>query len=1216
MSLHIIEPLIPGRSSAGTAEQSISHSVLDAPSFPRGSIGPRSAWQSQNNNGFAYFSADDGGTYVGITRNNRVWQDFELPMAANPASEGRPDYWLGCQYNASWFGECTLSVYLLEGQNETDLLYRQPMRGEPPQASRRALLDDPTWHELSVERIAVPAGAQRLRVVFETPNSVGLAYLYIRDVVSQLRLPPLAGDMRLTVDPDGGAIEQTGSPLLLCHGAVHRLEVKAQDGNHWQEQKLSLLWMNEDERLPVEFGVHTTPELNLNDNDHEESYQPLPALTGAHWDIHAQAQEVLSGEVTLGLGSYWQALKHELPMQVGDFRYDVVDLQWDGVVPIVELGNSTRLSAVVKSPFAPERVLAGKDVSWLLNDKPYCTVPTDEQGRAVLNYKPAPGDLGPDDRLVFKACCEDALGQASERISAIPGFLTSPWTEQLDVLFNGEPISDFDALNLRLTSIGSHTLTLRPKRAGSFFDGLPVTLQWPDGQPQLGITLSPTTAQTMTAQGVSWQIVSGMEQGTFNLEAATASLGMPLSLRGVRISASLADEVELRLAGAPVTQPALFRRGEAQTLSIVPKPGSLLGEMKLDTWLSFTDGSLVPGNVGAVPAYGSRQAFQPGGLSWALTGADLSGTFGLQIHMNGFPEPLVVDRCVLISADLADEVELTFEGDEVPEGSSPVLRRGVASRMRVAPKAGSPLELLGRAARLSFTGGSLTEDNVPAAPAYGAPRVLTSAGLDWSLTGEQVSGAFTLNVHVEGFDSSLAMSDCLLLSSHLKDEVELRFDSASVPGDRSPILRRGVASRLSLAPRQGSPLGQARLEAWLSFANGSLNPGQIVALPAYDDSRTVTDSGLDWSLTGANVSGTFGLEIRMTGFASGLQLPSCILLSQNLNDEAELRLDGPLPAPGSPRIFWRRRSRQLRMEARANSPLRQAGLHAWLQLASSLGPNQVTAAPAYSEQRALTGAGLNWSVAGQNVSGEFALEVHMDGFLAPLTLPDNILMSPDLNDEAELRRMTGDEDLKVFRREVPRTLQLYPKAGSPLFRSGLNIWMSFDQGTLSPADVSAAPNYNSRRVISYPVIWALTGRNVSGVFGLNVFVDQFEAPLNVSTCLLLSTRLEDEALLRLDGVEVANNSSHSFWRGVQRNISLVPRPGSPLRFSSLTVSPGMSGDMQTYHVKSSPSLINRRTMNTSLTWTFEGLVRTGIFSISFAGRGFTSNLHLRDNIMR
>lgn len=1216
MSIHI-EPIIGMLPSTGTVAQSTSHSLLRDPSFPRNSIGPGRSWQSRNGSGFAYFSADDGGTYVGITRNNRVWQDVDLPMAANPASEGRPDYWLGCEYNATWFGECTLSVYRLEGQDETELLYRQPMRGEPPQARLRALLNDPTWHVLSVERIAVPADARRLRVVFETPNSVGLAYLYVRHVVSQLRLPAFTGDVRLTLDPDGTPIEQTDGPLLLCHGASHRLEVKAAPRSEWREQKLSLLWMNEDGHLPVEFGLRATPALNVDGGDQEDRYQLLPGAAAAQWNLGVDAQEVLSGEVALGLGSYWQAAKHAVPAKVGDFRYEVVDLQWDGVVPIVELDNSTRLTAVLKSPFAPERVLAGKDVIWLLNDKPYRTMPTDEQGRAVLDYKPVAGDPGPDDRVVFTARCEDALQQASERASTIPVFLASPWAEQLEVLFNGELVTDFDALNLRLAAVGSHTLTLRPKRQGGFFDGLSVTLQWPDGKPQLGITLSPTTAQTMTAQGISWQIVSGDEQGTFNLEAATPSLDVPLSLRGVRLSASLADEVDLLLGGAPLSAPALFRRGELQTLSIVPKPGSLLGGMKLDTWLSFTDGSLVPGDVGAVPGYGSRQAFQPEGLSWALTGADLSGTFGLQLHMDGFLEPLVIDSCLLLSSDVGDEVELTLDGAELPAGSSPVLRRQVGSMMRVVPKAGSPLDLLGLDAWLTFTDGSLTPDKVLAAPAYGSPRVLARAGLSWSLTGEEVSGAFTLNVHVEGFASSLELADCLLLSSHLEDEVELRFNGAALPSGSSPVLRRGVAIGLSLLPRQGSPLGQAGLGAWLSFASGSLNPGQVAALPTYDDSRLFTASGLDWSLTGANVSGTFGLEVRMAGFQSGLQLPRCMLLSLSLEDEAELTLDGSMPPLAAPLIFRRTRPRQLRLRARANSPLAQAGLHAWLLLTGRLGPTQVIAAPTYSEQRVLPVAGLNWSLTGQNVSGEFGVEVHMDGFELPLKLPHNILLSMDLSDEVVVHG-TGEEpyDLfSVFRRTVPRVLQLSAKTGSPVFRAGLNVWMSFNQGSLRSTDVTALPNYNSAQPLTGIPGWTLRGGNLSGTFGLVIHADGFNTGVGLSDRVLLSSNLADEAELRLDGITVDNNSSHYFWVGQHRSIGIRPKSGSPLRGSQLQAYISAHNGMSTYDLDSTPGMIVGRPIELGKTWSVAGRRSSQSFDFRFTVQGFSTSLSLRNNRM-
>ncbi|MGO0693857.1 Ig-like domain-containing protein [Pseudomonas guariconensis] len=988
------------------------HNLVQADSFPLGSISEfaeseATVWKAHNSR-YSHYEDSSGMPYVGLTYDQQLWQIIELPVQA--AVEGRPEYWLGCEYDATAFEECWLRVYDADEDGKGHF-YEGVMQGKPleliqPIDEAPSVIPakpDATWHVLSERRIAIPEGVRRLRVQFETPENKG-PYLYLRKVTSHLRLPMFndASELQLLVErPGDDPIVQAERPFLLCHGATHRLQVKVPAGDAWEAQKTSLLWMGTDQ-LPIEYGLEAEPGFNRG-GDEEDRYQPLSSTDGACWRLTADAtlaEGDLPPDIPLGLGSYWQAEKHPIAAQIGDFHHIIEEIRWDFIVPVVG-ENSTTLTAIVKNPFAPDRPVVGQEVIWSYRGKQHVSQ-TDANGHATLTYIPELGDAGEANQVIFAAQCKDALQHTSSAERTLPVFDESPWLKQVEVTLDGKPIADLSALALRLTRGTRHTLTLKPTSAESYFVGKDIALSWPD-ESKLGITLEPKAdvAQRMGEDGVSWTIEGGTGiSGLFSLyakEVAEAGLKVPLSLLGVQLSTDLHDEAVLKLGEGEPVSPTIFRREMAQKIGFAIRPGSPLKELGLEFWLDFdVSGTLAEADVHAVPDY--RKRFTDlSAPAWSLTGQNASGIFGVQVHMEGFTTPLKLSNALLLSLDLNDEVEMTVDGS--------------------------------------------------------------------------------------------AQTDSI-------------------------TFRRKVPQTISFKPKKNSPISQSKLKYWLAFDDsGSLSSQQVGSVPNYGNQFS-GHTNPAWTVTGTDVSGTFGLQLHMEGFTTPVKRGLWLLLSQKVEDEFDLLLEGsPATEVG---YFWRGQPQRVTLKPKDTSPL-SAGtaLKSRLQFrdAQSLPVSKLVANPDYGVLRPIPVDGNEWTLTGaSDTSGRFGLEVWVEDFDTPRVLSTAVLMSSHLDDEVDYTLSGSDiSEPPIFRRNVGRTISLKPKAGSPLTQLDLVARLSFnDGGTLKQTDMNAVPGYGQPTTVAKGLNWTLTGTDVSGVFGVTVTMERFQTPFVLGTCGLLSTRLEDD----------------------------------------------------------------------------------------------------------
>ncbi|MDF9618200.1 hypothetical protein P5705_11150 [Pseudomonas entomophila] len=181
--MSISSSLMPNASSE---EETKSHSVLLGHLFPVGSIGYEdqhlTPWKcNKRNTYYDFLTEPDGSTYVLVRAEANIWQDIELPVPANPLSEGRPEYKLGCLYSHERLLGCRLAVFLIEDDGSDGArIFDEPLG---PSGT------DVTWHRLDAKRIMdVPEHTSKLRVKFVTPTG-GSGHVFLKEAVMELLLP-------------------------------------------------------------------------------------------------------------------------------------------------------------------------------------------------------------------------------------------------------------------------------------------------------------------------------------------------------------------------------------------------------------------------------------------------------------------------------------------------------------------------------------------------------------------------------------------------------------------------------------------------------------------------------------------------------------------------------------------------------------------------------------------------------------------------------------------------------------------------------------------------------------------------------------------------------------------------------------------------------------------------------------------------------------------
>jgi hypothetical protein len=741
---------------------------------------------------------------------------------------------------------------------------------------------------------------------------------------------------------------------------------------------------------------------------------------------------------------------------------------------------------------------------------------------------------------------------------------------------NGQPV-DLARPELLFFRAGTYTVELVPKAASSLI-GLNVALKKGSGA-ELGMTYNPALnqARPLTQAGLQWTVTGGQTQsGLFELliDVPQVEQSMPLGCR--LLSSNLADEADVKIDGVAVPAGGnWFFRGRPQTVTLTPKPDSPLIGLPVTLTCTIRSG-LDIANVVSTPAFGSVQAT----YSWEVRGRVNSGTFQLALAGRGMTTPIILAVSRLLSNDLADEADVKIDGVAVPAGSN-WFYRDKAQTVTLTPKPDSPLAGLPVTLTCIIRNGLEIAD-VVSAPAFGSEQTTHS----WAVTGRTKSGTFQLALTGKGMTTPITLAVSKLISSNLADEADVKIDGVAVPAGGNWFYRDN-AQTVTLTPKPDSPLIGLPVTLTCTVING-LDSANVVSAPAFGSEQTT----YSWAVTGRTNSGTFRLALAGKGMTTPITLAVSKLLSNNLADEAEVKI-GDVAVPAGGNWFYRDKAQTVRLIPKPNSPL--AGLPVTLTctIGNGLVIADVVSAPAFGSEQTT----YSWAVTGKTRSGTFQLALTGKSMTTPITLAVSKLLSNNLADEAEVKigGVAVPAGGNWFYRDKAQTVTLTPKPSSPLAGLPVTLTCTIING-LDSANVVSAPAFGSEQT-TYS--WAVTGRTKSGTFRLALAGKGMTTPITLADSKLLSNNLADEADVKIDGVAVPAGGNW-FFRDKAQTVTLTPKTNSPLAGLPVTLTCGIKSGLWAGDVVSAPAFGSGQT---TYSWAVTGKARSGTFELTLWASG-------------
>jgi hypothetical protein len=455
------------------------------------------------------------------------------------------------------------------------------------------------------------------------------------------------------------------------------------------------------------------------------------------------------------------------------------------------------------------------------------------------------------------------------------------------------------------------------------------------------------------------------------------------------------------------------------------------------------------------------------------------------------------------------------------------------------------------------------------------------------VTGNTKSGTFQLALSGKGMTTPITLAVSKLLSSNLADEADAKIGGVTVPAGGNWFYR-GKSQTVTLTPKSGSPLAGLPVKLTCAIKSG-LDVANVVSSPSFGSEPTTHS----WLVGGNTKSGTFQMTLSGKGMTTPITLAVSKLLSNNLADEADVKIGGvAVPAGGN--WFYRGKAQTVTLTPKPNSPL--AGLPVKLTCAikSGLDVTNVVSAPAFGSEPTTH----SWAVTGNTKSGTFQLALSGKGMTTPITLAVSKLLSSNLADEADVKIADAavPAEGNWFYRNHGRIVTLTPKPNSPLAGLPVTLTWSIKSGLASDSVVSI-PAFGSEQT-TYS--WAVIGRIHSGTFQLALVGKGMSTPITLAVSKLVSGELRDEVEVKIGGQSVPA-SGNVFIRGQAQEVTLVPKPRSPIAGHNITLTCQPLQGLSEGDIQSAPPFGGIGGPNWS--WQVTGYNRSGTFQISVVGAG-------------
>lgn len=188
------------------------------------------------------------------------------------------------------------------------------------------------------------------------------------------------------------------------------------------------------------------------------------------------------------------------------------------------------------------------------------------------------------------------------------------------------------------------------------------------------------------------------------------------------------------------------------------------------------------------PPLGTPQTITAGMARWSITaGAGSHGFFGLKLTSSRLPDWWLPGR--VISVDLAEEVEVSFDTFATAFGRAAFPCRGATHTFTVRPKPDS--RLLGEKVTLEWLGEAAADLGVVVSPDPAVPQTMGEDGVSWTFdcVNSSKDGTFTVQLKVPGWRfTSIPLTMSL---AHNKVRITETFGPKEMGGS-APYYRYGV----------------------------------------------------------------------------------------------------------------------------------------------------------------------------------------------------------------------------------------------------------------------------------------------------------------------------------------------------------------------------------------------------------------------------------------
>ncbi|SEE58777.1 hypothetical protein [Pseudomonas migulae] len=862
-----------------------------------------------------------------------------------------------------------------------------------------------------------------------------------------------------------GSVE---APLVyLCYGASglrkHKLSIAGDDASPWVGQELCVI-SRSGQSLPIE----CSPPVG--------TFQKLSSVEGCEWGVECpvDGEDV---DFDCLIKSEFTAAPYCIPMRMGHYLHEFTGIKTHIPSPLID--EKLEIEVQVISAYTKKK-LVGVEVKWHVDEEFVRNEDTVELGVSKFIYA-----FQKEGLHTITACVYNPYDDTwTSHTFPVRVYESSPWKEAKltvngvvlpwgspVVLPHGQP-SEVTVevtpeiakkLSLNLVDVNGPITKVEPKE-NELHDPVDGKFKW---------TLTP---QTGLGGRVTLLFVS--QEVTQNWEHDCRVL-----------SPNLGDEFYVRYDGQPIANDRnFFFREDPRDITLAPKEDSAIAGLPIALTYEIKS-NLDDENLRCSPGFGEPVKAQ----SWSLTGSTKSGIFNLIFTCPGITMPFVLPLNVLLSTDLNEEAEARLEGDVIAPGGT-VLFRGEANTLTLVAKSGSPFGHL--PVSLQWASGTLEADDFLCDPALDEKIKAHS----WSITGPVgKSGTIGFKLACEGMSTPLELPVCWVLSKNFDDEGTFLVGGTELTPDGT-VWTRGVEQTLTLVPKQGSPVGDL-LKSLQWVSGDGLVKEDFTCGPALDEETRINS----WKITGsATKSGRFRLKLVGPGMVPLVQLPACMLLSRNLEDDVTIKIDGA-DIPASGKVFIRSKPHTLTLEPKPGSLV--ADLMMSLQWGSGTGLGKEN----FSWQPPLEQLikPHSWIITGPaDKSGTFSLVVAGPGGITLITLTVMTLLSANLRDEADLL-FAGNpvpaEGVAMLRGRQG-VFSIRPKSNSPI--AGVPLSLKYvPGGSLPETAINSQPGFGVPDAVHD---WTLTGpADRSGTFGAKVTCEG-GAEFVMDTTLVLSPDLNDE----------------------------------------------------------------------------------------------------------